>query len=226
MWCNATSCLQRAYAQTARQLKRFDSIKRSPVFNLFSETLNGVTSIRAYGCQERFIRQNDHDLDESQRIWYMVFTANRLVQAYYMWVLNVPELIFFFSFYKHGAHSIDWICNYIIVGFEHALGVLWTILKPCSTVSDTTRAARRVWWQVEQGFKIVYKTTRNVQTPFWYDKTWVKFKQNFELFYGAYVFSANFPTAQKVNNQNCTVENLMSQPFYLYLWSCICILMI
>ena len=73
---------QRAYAQTARQLKRFDSIKRSPVFNLFSETLSGVTSIRAYGCQERFIRQNDHHLDESQRIWYMVFTANRLVQTY------------------------------------------------------------------------------------------------------------------------------------------------
>ena len=60
------------------------------------------------------------------------------------------------------------------VGFEHALGVLWTILKTCSTVSDTTRAARRVWWQVEQGFKIVNKTTRNVQTPFWYDKSWGK----------------------------------------------------
>ena len=70
-------CRQRAYARTARQLKRFDSIKRSPLFNFFSETLSGVTSIRAYGCQERFVRHNDYLLDESQRLWYMVFTAQR-----------------------------------------------------------------------------------------------------------------------------------------------------
>ena len=70
-------CWQRVYTHCARQLKRLDSVYRSPIYNYFSETLNGVTSIRAYGCEERFIQQNHRLIDQSQSVWYTVFTSNR-----------------------------------------------------------------------------------------------------------------------------------------------------
>ena len=68
---------QRVYVRTARQIKRIDSVKRSPIYNNFNETLNGLSSIRAYRQQERFVRRADLLLDENQRVWFMVFSSNR-----------------------------------------------------------------------------------------------------------------------------------------------------
>ena len=40
----------------SRQLKRLDGVTRSPIYANFSETLNGVSSIRAYNKQDTFIK--------------------------------------------------------------------------------------------------------------------------------------------------------------------------
>ena len=48
--------LQRYYAATARELKRLDSISRSPLYAFFAETLAGTESVRAYGKQGAFRR--------------------------------------------------------------------------------------------------------------------------------------------------------------------------
>ncbi len=38
----------RMYLNASRELKRMESVSRSPVYNQFSETLNGAATIRAY----------------------------------------------------------------------------------------------------------------------------------------------------------------------------------
>jgi ABC-type multidrug transport system fused ATPase/permease subunit len=43
------------YRNTSRELQRLDSISRSPIYTHFSETLNGVDTVRAYRVTERFI---------------------------------------------------------------------------------------------------------------------------------------------------------------------------
>lgn len=68
---------QRVYVACARQIKRIDAVKRSPIYAFFSETLAGVSSIRAYNVQDRFIKHSDQLLDDSQRVWFEVFTSNR-----------------------------------------------------------------------------------------------------------------------------------------------------
>ncbi|KAI8804935.1 P-loop containing nucleoside triphosphate hydrolase protein [Cladochytrium replicatum] len=69
--------VSQAYLNTSRELKRLESISRSPVYALFSETLSGVTTIRAYGQEERFAADNDYKTDENHRPWFYLWAANR-----------------------------------------------------------------------------------------------------------------------------------------------------
>jgi ABC-type multidrug transport system fused ATPase/permease subunit len=46
------------YLRSSRDLKRLESVQRSPLFQQFGETLSGITTIRAYGDERRFIRDN------------------------------------------------------------------------------------------------------------------------------------------------------------------------
>uniref|UniRef100_U3CT39 Multidrug resistance-associated protein 1 n=1 Tax=Callithrix jacchus TaxID=9483 RepID=U3CT39_CALJA len=69
--------VQRFYVATSRQLKRLESVSRSPVYSHFNETLLGVSIIRAFEEQERFIRQSDLKVDENQKAYYPSIVANR-----------------------------------------------------------------------------------------------------------------------------------------------------
>ena len=68
---------QRTYAISGRQLKRIESVKRSPVFASYSETLSGLRSIRAYRQQDRFVEKADWLLDNSVKSYFLVITSNR-----------------------------------------------------------------------------------------------------------------------------------------------------
>jgi ABC-type multidrug transport system fused ATPase/permease subunit len=68
---------QRIFISTSRQLKRIDSTSRSPIYNHFSETVNGVTSIRSYGACDKFIQESNRRVDENHRCYYPSFTASR-----------------------------------------------------------------------------------------------------------------------------------------------------
>uniref|UniRef100_A0A663N781 Multidrug resistance-associated protein 1 n=1 Tax=Athene cunicularia TaxID=194338 RepID=A0A663N781_ATHCN len=69
--------VQRFYVATSRQLKRLESVSRSPVYSHFNETLLGVSVIRAFEEQKRFIKQNDVKVDENQKAYYPSIVANR-----------------------------------------------------------------------------------------------------------------------------------------------------
>ncbi|CAG2180614.1 unnamed protein product, partial [Oppiella nova] len=73
--------VQRFYVMTSRQLKRLESITRSPIFTHFSETVNGVSTIRAYGVNDRFIRESDKRVDKNQMCFYPNAISNCWLQV-------------------------------------------------------------------------------------------------------------------------------------------------
>ncbi|XP_022253201.1 multidrug resistance-associated protein 1-like [Limulus polyphemus] len=69
--------IQKFYICTSRQLKRLESITRSPIFSHFSETLSGLNTIRAYRMQERFIEESNKRVDVNQACYYPSTVSNR-----------------------------------------------------------------------------------------------------------------------------------------------------
>ncbi|KAH9075967.1 hypothetical protein Ae201684P_012457 [Aphanomyces euteiches] len=67
---------QRYFIKTSRELQRLDSISRSPVYALLTETLEGLPTIRAFGAENQFAARNEYMLDRNQRAYFLNFSAN------------------------------------------------------------------------------------------------------------------------------------------------------
>jgi ATP-binding cassette subfamily C (CFTR/MRP) protein 1 len=69
--------VQKYYAAVSREVKRIDSMTRSPIYSLFGETLAGLSTIRAYQRQQKFIQVNYEKLDINLSSYYLITAANR-----------------------------------------------------------------------------------------------------------------------------------------------------
>ncbi|GIZ47453.1 hypothetical protein CKM354_001054300 [Cercospora kikuchii] len=67
----------KVYISSSRDLKRLESVQRSPLYQQFGETLTGMTTIRAYGDERRFIRENLHRVNTHSRPFIYLWAANR-----------------------------------------------------------------------------------------------------------------------------------------------------
>ncbi|XP_027527984.1 canalicular multispecific organic anion transporter 1 [Neopelma chrysocephalum] len=84
----------RFYVSTSRQLRRLDSVTRSPIYSHFGETVSGLSVIRAYGHQERFKQHNETIMDINQKSVYSWIISNRWLAIRLEFV---GSLVVFFS---------------------------------------------------------------------------------------------------------------------------------
>mmetsp|Transcript_6290 Transcript_6290/g.9671 ORF Transcript_6290/g.9671 Transcript_6290/m.9671 type:complete len:1368 (-) Transcript_6290:757-4860(-) len=62
---------------TMREVKRLDSITRSPIYAQFNQCLDGTSSIRAYRAQTRLIEDFFKKVDNNVRMYLTMISANR-----------------------------------------------------------------------------------------------------------------------------------------------------
>ncbi|KAG0298621.1 CD9 antigen [Linnemannia gamsii] len=72
--------VQAYYVRSSRALKRIDSVSESPIYQHFSETLTGVTAIRALDAGKRFIAENAAKADVSANAYFAWIVTNRWLQ--------------------------------------------------------------------------------------------------------------------------------------------------
>ncbi|CAH1759675.1 12248_t:CDS:10 [Entrophospora sp. SA101] len=65
------------YAKASRELKRIDSVTKSPLYSHFGETLLGITTIRAFGAKKKFMIDMLTKIDNNHRPFYLMWCVNR-----------------------------------------------------------------------------------------------------------------------------------------------------
>ncbi|PYI35212.1 P-loop containing nucleoside triphosphate hydrolase protein [Aspergillus indologenus CBS 114.80] len=70
-------CAQKVYLRTSRQLRFLDLEARSPLYTLFVETLEGLSTIRGLGWQRPFVAECLRRLDDSQKPYYLLYCIQR-----------------------------------------------------------------------------------------------------------------------------------------------------
>lgn len=60
-----------AYIRCGRDLRRMEATARSPIFSGFSETLEGVVTIRAFSSEKRFMNTIQAQVDKSHACFYL-----------------------------------------------------------------------------------------------------------------------------------------------------------
>ncbi|XP_051994919.1 multidrug resistance-associated protein 1 [Xyrauchen texanus] len=69
--------IQSFYVATSCQLRRLESVSRSPIYTHFNETAQGASVIRAFGEQPRFILLANSRVDHNQTSYFPRFVATR-----------------------------------------------------------------------------------------------------------------------------------------------------
>ncbi len=62
--------LSQSYLLCSRELRRLESNSRSPIFSQYGETLSGLSTIRAFSAEQRFLDEMFDKIDETQRNHY------------------------------------------------------------------------------------------------------------------------------------------------------------
>ncbi|XP_059835356.1 multidrug resistance-associated protein 1 isoform X3 [Hypanus sabinus] len=164
--------VQRYYVATSRQLKRLESASRSPVFTNFSETLLGVSVIRAFGEEDRFIRRNDSRVDENQKAYYPSIVANRWLAVRLEFVGNC---IVFFSALFVVAYRTTVSPGLVGLSISYALQITATLnwlVRMSSEVETNIVAVERVqqYFDTPKEARWVIKESQPPQTWPWEGK--------------------------------------------------------
>lgn len=150
------------YIRSSRDLKRLESIQRSPLFQQFGETLSGITTIRAYGDERRFIRDNMLRINTHSRPFIYLWAANRWL-AFRMDFIG--DLVAFFagafvviSIGKIDAGAAGLSLSYAVTFTEN---VLWLIRLYAMNEQNMNSVERiKEYLDVEQEAAAVIEDTR------------------------------------------------------------------
>ncbi|CAM1314160.1 ABCC2 (predicted) [Pycnogonum litorale] len=125
--------IQKVYVLSSTQLRRLESVTRSPLFDQFSESLTGTFSIRAYGLQSRFIDEFSNNVDTNHRCFFSIVMANRWLSVRLEFIANCV-ILFTALFAVYNRETID--AGTVGLTVSYAMNMTTELLWIVRTMSD------------------------------------------------------------------------------------------
>ncbi|EED13629.1 ATP-binding cassette transporter, putative [Talaromyces stipitatus ATCC 10500] len=131
----AVFILQHFYLRTSRQLRLLDLETKSPLYSHFLESVNGLTTIQAFGWQREFVEKNHRLLDNSQRPYYLLYCIQR-------WLSLALDLIV-------TSEAVILVCMAVTIRSSSSAGLLGVSLNNVLSFSNSLSSLISGWTQLE-----------------------------------------------------------------------------
>ncbi|XP_055876896.1 multidrug resistance-associated protein 1-like isoform X2 [Biomphalaria glabrata] len=168
--------VQRFYVATSRQLKRLESISRSPIYSHFGETITGAMTIRAFGLEEHFIKESQTKVDHNQSSYYPGIVANRWLAIRLEIVGNL--IIFFASLFAVIGRN-DLSPGIVGLSITYAMNVTqtlnWLVRMTCDLESNIV-SVERIKEYTETPTEAAWIIENHRPNPEWPEQGVVEFK--------------------------------------------------
>ncbi|PIL23137.1 ATP-binding cassette transporter [Ganoderma sinense ZZ0214-1] len=79
----------KVYGQTSRDMRRLDSVTRSPLYSIYGETIAGVAVVRAFGASSKFLRDMMRCADTNANPLYWMWGVNRWLSVRFLLLSSV-----------------------------------------------------------------------------------------------------------------------------------------
>ncbi|KAH9747875.1 ABC transporter C family member 2 [Citrus sinensis] len=169
------------YQSTAREVKRLDSITRSPVYAQFGEALNGLSTIRAYKAYDRMADINGKSMDKNIRYTLVNMGANRwlairleIVGGLMIWLTAT------FAVVQNGsAENQEAFASTMGLLLSYALNItslLTAVLRLASLAENSLNAVERVGNYIELPSEAPLVIESNRPPPGWPSSGSIKFE--------------------------------------------------
>ncbi|XP_049538584.1 multidrug resistance-associated protein 1 isoform X8 [Anopheles darlingi] len=168
--------VQRFYVATSRQLKRLESVSRSPIYSHFGETIQGVQTIRAYSVQDRFITESDERVDANQLCYCPSIIANRWLAVRLEMVGNLI-ILFAALFAVLGRESMN--AGLVGLSVSYALQITQTLnwlVRMTSDVETNIVAVERIKEYGETKQEAAWELPNSTLPREWPEHGMVEFK--------------------------------------------------
>ncbi|XP_050313202.1 multidrug resistance-associated protein 1-like [Anthonomus grandis grandis] len=168
--------IQRYYVATSRQLRRIESVTRSPIFTHFSETVSGTTVIRAYGQTERFTTVSDERVDKNQKVIYPNNTSGRWLAVRLEMIGN---LIILFAALLAVFNTTGLSPALVGLSVSYSMNITNTLnflVRMISDVETTIVAVERMKEYSEKPQEASWEIASTKPSPEWPEKGQVEFK--------------------------------------------------
>lgn len=74
---NVPTSLAAGYLAVGRDLRRLEANNRSPLLSGFSDLLEGITTVRSFSAEKRFLNDFHHKVDITTTLWHNTWMTNR-----------------------------------------------------------------------------------------------------------------------------------------------------
>ncbi|KZO97554.1 multidrug resistance-associated ABC transporter [Calocera viscosa TUFC12733] len=71
----------KVYGQTARDMRRLDSVTKSPLYTIYGDAISGVGVLRAFGASTKILREMLQLVDTNTNPYYWMWSVNRWLSA-------------------------------------------------------------------------------------------------------------------------------------------------
>lgn len=144
--------VQRYYLRTSRQVRLMDIEAKAPIYKLFIETMQGISTIRCFGWGPEFHRRSAIALNASQRPFYMLYCIQQ-------WLALVLDLVV-------GGLAVVIIASTTAATSTVSAGALGVALVLVLDFSGQLSQSIQAWTRMETSIGAVARVQQFVQdTP-------------------------------------------------------------